>query len=87
MRFLIFLLDSFIITLIANGIVEWKYRLSIKKGYYQMLFTCGIWLGFVYSLQYVNQCFPRLVKVIMAMPMVIIIIIAKPYYKHIKELK
>ncbi len=52
-----------------------------------MLFTCGIWLGFVYCLQFANVYSVKLVKVIMALPIIIVVIFAKPYYKQIKESK
>jgi len=73
MRFTIFLIDSFFITIIANGIVEWKHRYNPKKGYYQMLYTSGIWVAFVYLLQFANQYFTESVKVILVFPIIVLL--------------
>jgi len=82
MRFLIFLLDTFIITVIANGITEWKHRYHRSKGYYQMLYTCGIWMAFVNILQYLHALHPTYVKYVIGLPIGISIVFGYPYLKY-----
>ena len=82
MRFLIFSLDTFIITVIANGVVEWRHRYHVSKGYIQMLYTCGIWLGFMYGLQFLKDYFPQYTNLLLGLPILIALCIGPAYIKH-----
>lgn len=79
MRFFIFLLDTFIITVIANGIVDWRHRYHSSKGYFLMLYMCGIWMAFLYSLQYLHAFYPQYVYGVLSIPILIAVIFGKRY--------
>lgn len=81
MRFIIFLLDTFIITVIANGIADWQYTSNRSRGYYLMVCMCGLWLAFVYTLQFLHQHYPNYVKHVMAIPILVALLFGPRYIR------
>ena len=82
MRFFIFLLDTFIITVIGNAWAEKTHRYHTKRGFYQMLYTSGLWLVFVYGLDYANRHWEGVINSMLGVPILVALVFGPSYLRR-----
>lgn len=82
MRFFIFLLDTFIITVVGNAWAEKTHRYHVKRGFYQMLYTSGVWLVFVEGLSYANRHWEGAINWILGVPILVALVLGPTYIRR-----